>query len=136
MDLTKLDPKSFGADPRYPLGVPINRRSPPPEFVPIKGRPGWWRNGRTGEEKYLAPSASRRERSTGPAGRSRRVLPATMFHLQQLSNFGTSTPAVARTLLQGSKILAFFDAVLTTCRSRDDLHADRRPHRMFAAPCI
>ena len=56
MDLTKLDPKSFGVDPLFPLGVPINRRSPPPEFVPIKGRPGWWRNARTGEERYVAPN--------------------------------------------------------------------------------
>lgn len=32
-----------------------------------------------------------------------------MFHLQKISNFGTSTPAVARTALQGRELLQFFD---------------------------
>ena len=31
-----------------------------------------------------------------------------VFQLQKVSNYGTSTPAVARTLLQGSEILKFF----------------------------
>jgi hypothetical protein len=31
-----------------------------------------------------------------------------MFRLQKVSNFGTSTPAVARTALQGREILPFF----------------------------
>lgn len=33
-----------------------------------------------------------------------------MFQIQKISNYGTSTPAVARTLLQGSDILKFFSA--------------------------
>lgn len=32
-----------------------------------------------------------------------------MFRLQRVSNYGTSTPAVARTVLQGHKLLQFFD---------------------------
>ena len=32
-----------------------------------------------------------------------------MFHLQKVSNYGTSTPAVARTALQGRDLLQFFD---------------------------
>lgn len=32
-----------------------------------------------------------------------------MFFLQKTSNYGTSTPAVARTALQGSELLKFFD---------------------------
>src|SRR5258708_27220202 len=33
-----------------------------------------------------------------------------VFQIQKISNYGTSTPAVARTLLQGSEILGFFAA--------------------------
>ena len=33
-----------------------------------------------------------------------------VFQLQKISNYGTSTPAVARTLLQGSEILMFFSS--------------------------
>lgn len=33
-----------------------------------------------------------------------------VFQFQKISNYGTSTPAVARTLLQGSEILGFFSA--------------------------
>lgn len=33
-----------------------------------------------------------------------------VFQIQKISNYGTSTPAVARTLLQGSDILRFFSA--------------------------
>jgi len=31
-----------------------------------------------------------------------------MFQLQKISNYGTTTPAVARTVLQGSELLEFF----------------------------
>lgn len=42
-----------------------------------------------------------------------------MFKLQKLSNYGTSTPAVARTLPQGSELLSFFtgtDAQKERCK--------------------
>lgn len=41
-------------DPRFPFGMPVNRK-PEPGLVAIPGRPGWWRHQRTGEEKYIEP---------------------------------------------------------------------------------
>ncbi len=38
----------------FPLGVPINR-PPAPGLVPVPGRPGWWRNPRSGTEQYIEP---------------------------------------------------------------------------------
>lgn len=43
-------------DPRfpYPFGVPKNRK-PEPGLIPVEGRPGWWRDPKTGVEKYIEP---------------------------------------------------------------------------------
>jgi hypothetical protein len=40
-------------DPRFPLGVPVNRRNPK-DLTPVSGRPGWWKD-RHGVERYIEP---------------------------------------------------------------------------------
>ena len=41
-------------DPRFPLGVPLNRNVSPVRWVAIPGRPHWFRNNR-GEVRYFEP---------------------------------------------------------------------------------
>lgn len=43
------------ADPRFPLGSPINRPVPAPVWVPIPGRPGWLKHRESGREVYVEP---------------------------------------------------------------------------------
>lgn len=40
------------ADPRFPLGTPINRPVLP-TWIPIPGRPGWMRHRVSGREVYV-----------------------------------------------------------------------------------
>lgn len=41
-------------DPRFPLGTP-QRGEKPPEWVPVPGRPNWWRPRLGGEPVYRDP---------------------------------------------------------------------------------
>lgn len=43
----------MSADPKFPLGEPINRPKPT-DLVPVPGRPGWFRD-KKGVEQYVEP---------------------------------------------------------------------------------
>jgi hypothetical protein len=43
------------SDPRFPLGVPINRPAPASPWHPIPGRPRWEKHIETGQERYVEP---------------------------------------------------------------------------------
>jgi hypothetical protein len=52
-------------DPRFPLGIPLNRVARPP-LRPIPGRPNWFVDSR-GVERYVEPTRAMLIR--GPASR-------------------------------------------------------------------
>ena len=48
--------KTKNANPRFPLGVPVNRATGSPSLRPIPGRPNWYVDAR-GVEHYVEPGA-------------------------------------------------------------------------------